>query len=224
MPDKRKHTILLVDDHPIVLEGLRALLAKTDDLAVIGTCLTPESALAFLLDHAPDLILMDISMKDANGLLATKRICADHPRIPILIFTCNDEKIYASMAASVGAKGLVMKDQPNGEILRAIRTVLQGQSYRSPGMDKPSEPPTSRRPDETGHAPPPDKLSKKELEILDYLVEGYSTARLALTLNVSLKTIETHRLNIRNKLGIDNQNDLVRWAICRRSKGLNREG
>ena len=218
MLDKYKQ-ILLVDDHPVVLEGLRTLLEKTADLRVLGTCPSPESTRAFLENHTPDLILMDISMQEANGLIATKNITTAHPHIPILIFTCNDEKIYASMATSVGAKGLVMKDQPESEILRAIRTVLQGHYYYSPGMDRPHGP-LLVHPAENASMSPHGKLTKKEREILDYLVDGYTTARIALALNLSVKTIETHRLNIRNKLGIDNQNDLVRWAICCRSKGL----
>ena len=89
MPDARKN-ILLVDDHPIVAEGLKTLLDATHDLTMIGTCPSPESAREFLADHRPDLILMDISMKDANGLHATKDLTASHPHIPLLIFTCND--------------------------------------------------------------------------------------------------------------------------------------
>ena len=221
MSAKRKN-ILLVDDHPIVLEGLRTLLALTEDLEVIGTCPSPESACEFLQTREPDLIVMDISMKDTNGLMATKHLTATHPRIPILIFTCNDETICASAALSVGAKGLVMKDQPEAEILKAMRTVLQGQAYQSPRMGK-AQISASVQPENIMPASQDGKLSKKELEILDFLVDGFTTARIALALNVSLKTVETHRLNIRNKLGIDNQNDLVRWAIYRRSKGLDGE-
>ena len=221
MPGGRKN-ILLVDDHPIVLEGLCAILANTEDLKLAGICPSPESACAFLQNHEPDLILMDISMKSANGLVATKKIVAAHPRVPILIFTCNDERIYAPMALSAGAKGLVMKDQPEREILRAIRTVLQGQCYRSPRLPPSHEPPAADSM-ENAQTASPGKLSGKELEILDFLVDGYTTSRIALELDISLKTVETHRLNIRNKLGLDSQNDLVRWAICHRSKGISYE-
>ena len=218
MPPKTKN-ILLVDDHPIVLEGLRAILTHAEDLQLIGHCPSAESAYTFLRNHAPDLIIMDISMKDLNGLAATKRITATHPRIPILILTCNDETLCASMAAAVGAKGLVMKDQPDEEILRAIRTVLQGGHYHSPRLAKTRNSALSA----PALSPPPahlDKLSKRELEILSYLAGGFTTTRMALALKVSLKTIETHRLNIRTKLGFDNQTDLVRWAIYCCSRGF----
>ena len=216
MPDEMKK-ILLVDDHPMIIEGLCAMLAGTPDLKVIGMCASPESAYTFLLNQSPDLVIMDISMKESNGLMATRKITASHPQIPVLIFTCNDERIYASMANSVGAKGLVMKDQPEEEILRAIRTVLQGQSYQSPRLAK-TQNRSPAHPEEL--CVPLHLLSKKEVEVLDYLSQGYTTARIAQTLDVSLKTIETHRLKIRKKTGFDTQGLLVRWAICRRSKGL----
>lgn len=218
-PPPPRRNILLVDDHQIVLEGVRAILARTDDLCLIGSCRSPLRVADFLRQHTPDLILMDISMAESNGLLATRRLSAAYPRIPILIFTSHDEQICDSMARSVGAKGLVMKDQPEREILHAIRTVLQGREYRSPRLPPPL-PPAGRLP-----APAPSdrtwrKLSPRELEIIGFLVEGLSTVDIALKLQISLKTVETHRLNIRNKLKIANQNDLVRWAIFRREKGL----
>lgn len=203
--------ILLVDDHPIVYEGLRAILAGTPDLKLIGTCPSFQEAREFLRTGKPDLIIMDISLTDTNGLIATRGISRTHPQIPILILTCHDEKVCASMAFSAGAKGLIMKDQPGDEILKAIRTVLQGHSYR------PAQPPDTPRVLSSRSAV---RLSKKELEILDYIVAGYTTTRMALALDVSLKTIETHRLNIRNKLGVENQKELVRWAIMRRSSGM----
>lgn len=208
----RIKTILLVDDHPIVFEGLRVILETAGDLHLLGICPSPEVARIFLRDHTPDLIIMDISMQGTNGLAATRELAVTHPRIPILIFTCNDEKICAPMAMAVGAKGLIMKGRPAADILVAIRTVLQGQMYPPPNA-VPSPP----------RIPPPQatrKLSAREREILNYMIEGYTTARIALTLNLSLKTVETHRLNIRNKLGIESQADLVRWAIYCRSMGL----
>ena len=218
-PPAPRSKILLVDDHQIVLNGVRAILARTDNLCLIGSCQSPLLVEDFLRQHTPDLILMDISMGESNGLLATRRLHTDFPHIPILIFTSHDEQICASVAESVGAKGLVMKDQPEQEILLAIRTVLQGREYRSPRLPPPLPP--------AGRLPPPApshrawrKLSPRELEIMDFLVEGLSTAQIALQLHVSLKTVETHRLNIRQKLNITNQNDLVRWAVFRREKGL----
>lgn len=214
-PPRRK--ILLVDDHQIILEGLRAILARTDDLCLIGSCQSPLQVEDFLCQHTPDLILMDISMAESNGLLATRRLHAAFPEIPILIFTSHDEQICASAAESVGAKGLVMKDQPEQEILLAIRTVLQGREYRSPCLPPPL-PPAGRLPAPSDRAWR--KLSPRELEIMDFLVDGLSTAQIALKLQISLKTVETHRLNIRHKLNIANQNDLVRWAVFRRQKGM----
>ena len=211
MPDQLK-TILLVDDHPIVFEGLQVILETAEDLRLIGTCPSPDAARAFLRDRTPDLIIMDISMQGANGLAATRELVATHPRIPILIFTCNDEKICTPMALAAGAKGLVMKGRPAAEILTAIRTVLLGQVYlpahSGPGTGQIMRPGT------------PAILSPREREVLDYLVEGYTTARIALSLNLSLKTVESHRLTIRKKLGIESQADLLRWAVYSRTMGL----
>ena len=218
-PLPARKRILLVDDHPIVHEGLRALFARTPDLVLSGAFLSPADAQASIQSQPPDLILMDISMDTTNGLLATRQFVAAFPDLPILIFTCNDETIYAPMAREAGAKGLVMKDQPGHEILRAIRTVLQGLPYQSPhlvqhhhGTSSLSSPRStfgSKR-----------EMTPKENEILAYLAQGYSTARMALALNLSLKTIETHCQHIRSKLNIDHQSDLMRWAVCHQAKGL----
>ena len=216
---KSPRKILLVDDHPIVFEGLRMIVKKHPDLALMGCCPTYEAACVFLRKHTPDLILMDICMKGTNGLVATRQLAETRPDLPILILTCSDERISALAAATVGAKGLIMKDQPEDEIVNAIRTVLGGGTYQSPQMRT-----RARRipspPDKSAPQRPDAQLSKREQEILGYLAEGASTARISLELGVSLKTIETHRLNIRNKLGVDSQTDLVRWAIYRRDKGL----
>lgn len=212
MLKRKPKQILLVDDHPIVCEGLRVIFESVDDLQLSGTCSTPEAARAFLRTQTPDLIIMDISMPGTNGLAATREIVATHPRIPILIFTCNDEKIYTPMALAAGAKGLVMKGRPAAEILTAIHTVLLGQVYlpahSGPGTGQSMRPGT------------PAILSPREREVLDYLVEGYTTARIALGLNLSLKTVESHRLTIRKKLGIESQTDLLRWAVYSRTMGL----
>lgn len=212
MLDRGIKHILLVDDHPIVCEGLRVIFESVDDLQLSGMCSTPEAARAFLRTQTPDLIIMDISMPGTNGLAATREIGAAHPRIPILVFTCNDEKIFGPMAFAAGAKGLVMKGRPATEILAAIRTALQGQLYppahSAPGTEPASRPRAVKN------------LSPREQEILGYLVDGYTTARIALTLNLSLKTVEAHRLTIRKKLGIESQTDLLRWAIHCRTLGL----
>ncbi len=215
----RTRHILLVDDHPIVHEGLRILLARHPDLSIVGACPTPESASAFLQTHMPDLIIMDISMNGTNGLVATRHLTAAFPAIPILIFTCHDEMISAPAAFSVGARGLVRKDQPEDEIVHAIRTVLNGQIYQSPQLEKRWRIQSCRLPHRLS---PPIRasLSKKEQQILDLLAEGLTTARIALALDISVKTVETHRLNIRRKLEIDSQTDLVRWAIYRRTKEI----
>ena len=216
---RSRKRILLVDDHPIVHEGLRSLLAHTPDMVLSGAFLSPADAQASIQSDPPDLVLMDISMDTTNGLLAARHFVAAFPNLPILIFTCNDETIYAPMAREAGAKGLVMKDQPGHEILRAIRSVLQGHPYQSPLL--------AQRRHATSALPPPlsprsflRKITPKEEEILGYLAQGYSTTRMALALNLSLKTIETHCQNIRRKLGILHQNDLMRWAVCHQAKGL----
>ena len=212
MLKRKPKQILLVDDHPIVCEGLRVICESVDDLQLSGTCSTPEAARAFLRTQTPDLIIMDISMPGTNGLAATREIVATHPRIPILIFTCNDEKIFSPMAFAAGAKGLVMKGRPATEILAAIRTVLQGQMY-PPARSAPEAAPAAR-------LRAAQKLSTREQEILAYLVEGYTTARIALSLNLSLKTVESQRLTIRKKLGVESQADLLRWAVYSRTMGL----
>jgi DNA-binding NarL/FixJ family response regulator len=212
----QRKCILLVDDHPIMIEGMRALVSSTPDMKIIGTCSSLDAALEHLQASLPDLIMMDISIEGPNGLVATQSLSVRYPRVPILVCTCNDATTYTPLAVAAGARGLVTKDQPDREILLAIRTVLQGHVYPSPRLPHPRH----ASPERLCSSTPSHALTPREWVVVDYLAQGFSTLHMAQVMNVSQKTIETHRLNIRRKLDIGSQSDLVRWAICRHAHQL----
>lgn len=215
LPAARKR-ILLVDDHPVMIEGMSALVSGTPDLEWMGACPSLPAALEILKANLPDLILMDITLDGPNGLVATREISARYPSLPILIFTCNDENIYTPLAMAAGAKGLVTKDCAGPEILQAIRIVLQGLVYQSPRLTRVN----AALPGRANPAAPSPALTSTEWSVVHYLAQGFTTLRMALAMKVSQKTIETHRLNIRRKLGLHSQSDLLRWAVCHQTNNM----
>ena len=196
--------VLIVDDHPMVAEGIQSILETYDDILVVGTLGTGQEAVDLAPDLAPDVILMDLNMPGLSGLVATEMLLEHSPDTRILILSMHDSPEYISTALSHGAMGYILKDVPTDEIKQAIDTVMQGQRYLCTGAKGSIEPKQS-----DGR----EALTGREQTILLQLAQGKSNKEVAVTLDISVRTVETHRKNIKRKLGISSTAGLTRYAL-----------
>ncbi|MEM6276340.1 MAG: response regulator transcription factor [Pseudomonadota bacterium] len=196
--------VLIVDDHPMVAEGVEAILEGYDDLEIVGVLGTGQAAVDQAADLAPDVILMDLNMPELSGLAATELILEESPQIRILILSMHDSPEYISTALNHGARGYVLKDVPTEEIKTAIDTVMAGGQYLCTGAEGAMAPDTA-----DGREP----LTSREQTILLELAQGKSNKGVAGTLGISVRTVETHRKNIKRKLGISSTAGLTRYAM-----------
>ncbi|NHZ65043.1 response regulator [Massilia genomosp. 1] len=195
--------ILLVDDHPLVRDGLRARLEAVPHLRVVAEADGAEEALRQAFDHAIDLVLMDINMRGISGIEASARFRQQFPAIAVLILSMHDKVEYVSQAMQAGARGYVLKDAPGKDIVLAIETVMAGGIYYSAALARQLARPGVQE----------NQLSAREQEVLQQLAGGHSNKQIARTLDLSVRTVETHRLNIKRKLGIEGQAELIRYAV-----------
>lgn len=209
---------LVVDDHPVFRQGLVALVESDARYTVVDEVGSVSEAMAVLEKRVPDIALVDISLVGQSGLNLVKTIKASYPGIIILIISMHDEAVYAERAIKAGAKGYVMKHEAASVMKEAIRTVLSGKIYLSAtmrdslveSMFMPSE--KERSPTRL-HLPTVERLSDRELDVLELIGQGYGAAEIAERLNLSAKTINTYRDNIKEKLNIPNAGELRRFAI-----------
>ena len=196
--------VLIVDDHPMVAEGIRSLLESYDDLEVVGTLGNGQEAVDQAGALAPDVILMDLNMPGLSGLNATEMILEERPQTRVVILSMHDSPEYISTALSHGARGYILKDVPTEEIHTAIETVMAGGEYLCTGAKGSLQPKIS-----DGR----ETLTSREQTILLELAQGKSNKDVANTLNISVRTVETHRKNIKRKLGISSTAGLTRYAL-----------
>ena len=208
-PALRKKKVLLVDDHPLLREGLTRLINRQPDLLVCGEAGTTPEALAAASKHLPDLALIDISLPGSDGFVLTKALQARPHKVPVLMFSMHDELVYAERALQAGARGYIMKQESTDDCLRAIRQVLAGKIAVSHAM-------TNQLTHRLGTADPirspMNQLSDRELEIFRLSGAGQTCRESATALHLSIKTIEAHRGNICRKLGLRGTPDLLRQA------------
>jgi DNA-binding NarL/FixJ family response regulator len=206
----RTSRILVVDDHGIVREGIRALLTRQDGLEVVELAATGEQAVIIAERLKPDLIIMDLVLPVLNGIDATTQILASLPETKVIVLSActTSEHIYRAFRA--GALGYVSKDAIGSELLRAVQTVLSGQTYLSPSLSAAF---SSGRPNGHLTKSPLERLSTREREVLHRTVEGYSSVQIALQLSLSPKTVDTYRSRLMHKLGVSNRTSLIRFAI-----------
>jgi DNA-binding NarL/FixJ family response regulator len=202
--------ILVVDDHGIVLEGIRDLLARQRGLDVVGLAATGEQAVLVAERLKPDLIVMDLVLPALNGIDATIRVLASLPETKVIILSARTTSEHIHGAFRAGALGYVSKGAAGSELLFAVQSVLSGQKYLGPSLAAAFE---SGRLDEPGTKSPLERLSAREREVLHRTVEGYSSAQIALQLSLSPKTIDTYRSRLMHKLGVSNRTNLIRFAI-----------
>ena len=207
-----KRKFIIVDDHPIFRHGLATLIQTNEDYCVIAEASDIDSVLTLLKNDCPDIIIVDISLKNQNGLELVKLLKERHPGLPALVVSMHDEIIYAERAVEAGALGYVMKQAPPEVILEAISTVLSGRIYLSETVQNRI---LDARFNQSQSSPYSaiENLSSREFEILQYIGQGFGASETAEILNLSVKTIHTYRDHLKQKLQIENSQALRRFAI-----------
>jgi DNA-binding NarL/FixJ family response regulator len=214
-----KRTVLIVDDHPIVRQGLALLINQEKDLEVCGQAEDAHEAMQAIGRLDPDMVIVDIGLKDTSGIELIKDLKIQHPDLPVLTLSMYDEAVYGERALRAGARGYVMKQEATEKVVTAIRCVLAGEVYVSSGMAAKM---VSKFVGGGTRAAgsPADSLSDRELEVFRMIGEGFSTREMAEKLHLSIKTVETYRAHIKDKLGLEDANELLRSAIRWVNAGL----
>ena len=204
--------IMLVDDHPVMREGLAQLINHEPDLSICGQYEDAAKAFEAIESLCPDLAVVDLSLKGSSGLELIKNIRASHPKIRILVLSMHDESLYAERVLRAGAGGYIMKQEASEKVLDAVRQVLRGTVYVSEKMGaKLMHQLVGGKPSEGGSAM--ERLSDRELEVFGLIGQGKGTRQIAEHLHLSVKTIESHRGHIKEKLNLQDANELVHVAI-----------
>jgi DNA-binding NarL/FixJ family response regulator len=203
----RPTRLLLVDDHPLVREGLKARLSTLPSLEVVGEAGDAQEAADQVAATQPDLVLMDVGMKDVNGIDLTRQLLAERPDLLVLVLSMYDNPEYVNRAMQAGARGYVLKDAPASDIIDAIAEVMAGGTFLSSAVSGRLFRSQTPRP----------VMSLRESEILACLAKGRSSKQIAVELNLSVRTVESHRQNIKRKLNLDGQAELIKYAVehCR---------
>ena len=205
-------SIILVDDHVIMRDGLRHLLSEESDIEVVGEADNGREAVKLALEKKPDIVIMDIAMQDMNGIEATRQIKSENPDIKIIALSMHSERQIVVGVFRAGASGYLLKDSSSLELVDAIRTIHLGRKYLSQKISDIVLQEISDVKKETGEIGV-DILTNRECEILQLISEGNSTKKIADVLFISPKTVESHRANIMDKLNIHNIPELTKYAI-----------
>jgi DNA-binding NarL/FixJ family response regulator len=207
----RKSSVFLVDDHPLVREGLANLINQQDDLAVCGQAEDSVEAMAQIAKVQPDVALIDISLKNESGLELVKNLTNQFPLVALIVLSMHDEALYAERALHAGARGYVMKRETTKSVLTAIRRVLEGDVYVSERvMSAMARRMGSRKMAATS---PVERLSDRELEIFRLLGQGRTPSQIAEDLHLSLKTVQAYCARAKEKFGVNSLTELLRAAI-----------
>ncbi len=211
--DNKKHRIILVEDHPIVRQGLAQLINHQPGLTVVGEAESAAKALELVRALKPDLVCLDVSLPKTNGLELIKQLKSEKPQLAMLVISMHDESLYAERALRAGARGYVMKKEPSEKMVLAINRVLKGEIYVSDRMKQKmlQHLVSNQIPEE--NSSPLDHLSDRELEVFQLLGNGFATRQIAEQLNLSIKTIESYRENLKLKLSVKSGAELIQHAI-----------
>lgn len=207
---------MIVDDHPMMRTGLAQLIGNEPDLQVTAEADNARQALESVARQAPDLVLLDVSLPDKSGLELLKDIRSLHPELPVLVVSMHDELVYAERALRAGARGYIMKQEGGQKFLAAIRKVLSGQVYVSEKMSarilENLSGAMAGAPAEAGVSPVL-RLTDREFEVFQLIGQGLGTREIATRLHLSVKTVEVHRVNIKQRLALKTATELVRYAV-----------
>jgi len=202
--------VLLADDHSLVRAGIRSLLGAMADVQVVAEAASGEEALELAARQQPDVVLMDIAMKGITGLEAAARMRETQPAVRVVILSMHSGEEYVLQALRAGAAGYLLKDAATGELELALRSVMRGESWLSPAVSRQVVEGYVQR---SGAEAAPDVLTARQREVLRLVASGKSTKEIAFFLNLSVKTVETHRAQIMERLGIRDVPGLVRYAL-----------
>ena len=203
--------IVIVDDHPLFRKGFEQLINSSDDaFKICGEAGDAAQGMSVIRQLSPDLVIVDLSLPGANGIELIKNIRAEFQKLPVLILSMHDESLYALRGLRAGAQGYVMKQEALENVIIAIREVLAGRPYLSHDM---SAKLITNFASGSNQANPTDKLSDRELEILELIGKGRDVREIANALHISAKTVETHRAHIKEKLNLKNARQVTRFAV-----------
>ncbi len=205
--------ILLADDHTVMRAGLRLLLERQPDMAVVAEAEDGRQAVALADSDPPDVAVMDVGMPNLNGIEATRQIAARHPGTAVVILSMHSDESYVMRALKAGARAYLLKDSAEADLIRAVRTVRQGKSFFSPAVSKMLLEDYVHQLEQRGEVDSYELLTTREREILQLLAEGKANKDVANLLNLSLYTVETHRAHILQKLGLHTVPDLILYAV-----------
>jgi DNA-binding NarL/FixJ family response regulator len=206
-------SVFLADDHAVVRDGLRYLLEAQPDIKVVGDAADGRQTLQYVERLRPDVTIMDIAMPELNGIEATRRIRTDCPSTQVIILSIYSTEEHVSRALQAGARGYVLKESAGIEVVNAVRAVHSGHHYLSQKLSDQLIDDYLHQIKASGEKDPLDRLSPREKEVLQLVVEGKSSAEIAAALSLSIKTVETYRSRIFQKLDIDDLPSLVKFAI-----------
>jgi two-component system NarL family response regulator len=198
-------SVLLVDDHPMVQGGLKACLSFYDDIDIVGAIDDGSKVLAAAKEFRPDVILMDVSMPNTNGIDATEIVKEQLPNVQVLVFSMHNNAEFVTSAMQAGASGYVLKDSEPEMVYRAIKTVATGRNFYSSSVAQELIENPIRIQNE--------KLTTREQVVLSYIVKGKSSKEIGKALSISYRTVEAHRRNIKAKLNIESLAELIRYAV-----------
>ena len=204
--------MVIVDDHPLFRKGLEQLINSHDGFAVCGEAENTAAAMDVIRRIVPDLVIVDLSLPGANGIELIKNIRAEFPTLPLLVLSMHDESLYALRALRAGAQGYVMKQEALDNVIIAIREVLSGRPYLSPAMAAQVITKFAHRGSQS-EVDAVERLSDRELEILELIGKGNEVRQIAKLLHLSPKTVETHRGHIKEKLNLQNARQVARFAV-----------
>lgn len=212
-----RRRVVIVDDHPIVRQGLSQLFEQEPDLAVSGEAEDVDSAMDVIARTLPDLVLLDISLRYSNGLDLIRFVRSNYPHIHVLVLSLHETTAYAERVMQIGARGFVSKAEPVDNMLAAVRAVLQGGIYVSPPQRSSEQP--SEEVELSSWSGSVRALTDRELEVFQLVGEGLNNIHIAENMKLSVKTVETYKAHIKRKLGLSNGTELVeravRWNIGR---------
>jgi two-component system, NarL family, response regulator NreC len=205
-PDSTPVTIVLADDHEVVRQGLRMILEAEPGMDVVAEAGDAESAARYALGHKPSIVLLDLNMPGEDSLETIPTILENSPETAVVVLTMQKEPAFARRALQAGAKGYVVKHSAAAELVKAIRSVLAGETYLNPELG-------AKMAAEPADEGPPDELTPREIEVLGLLAQGYMNPEIAEQLVLSVRTVETHRANLQRKTGLSTRAELIAYAV-----------
>lgn len=206
--------VVLVDDHQLIRMGITALLSSEEGINIVGEVESAKNVLAQVAFKKPNVVLMDISLDDGDGIVLTKEVCKNHPEIKVIMLSMHIKEDYIQRSLKAGASGYILKDSPKDELIKAIKEVAKGGTYFAADVSQVMlSSYITKAGDFTGKKKKSNGLTNREIEIIRLLADGLSNQKIADLLGISHRTVDTHRTNIMQKVKVKNVAELIKYAI-----------